>query len=159
MSTANQGPSAEDAPAELVACPDCGAGVPRDDRKCWLCGRVQTPASIGARAPLPAVARTTLNIGSVMVVALFALVVFGAAQEDRTAALGLTVLTLPGFAAMLMASVRGRVRGRPLPLYEKLLVFMTSTALVITLIIGLVVAVYIAFIAWCLYAISTGQFH
>ena len=149
----------DNTPSELVACAECGAAVPRGEPSCWLCGHLMSATAPVAAKPTHSAAHTALNIGAVLIVGLFVLILIGAAQDDPGSALGLLILAVPGLLATVIASTRGRVRGKPLTFFEKVAYFTLSTAAVLSALVVIAVAAFVAFFAWCLFALGSGQMH
>ena len=148
-------------PIDLVTCPDCGAGNPKFERRCWLCRRLldggNAPAAGGAtleRSDLwpPQDVSSTDNVLLVTLaigVIIYAIVCFGVSREAPGIAIALAVIGVAPITATAVTAFRARQEGRLIRLGEVVLRMITGVAVVLGLIGAAGLAAVIAFCMWC----------
>ena len=143
---------------DVNICPNCGADI-SDAPICWLCYSEWKTAEVEAASrtkpnivtpPAP----IQFGVGALLLLITYVAVLCGVFTIAPGWALVLVLLTLPAFIRTAFVARRERGRGRPMDMAEKTLVFLATTGFVI----GLVIAMAIAFYATCWGGLFAGMF-
>jgi hypothetical protein len=139
-------------PAAATHCPDCGAEVPAESLKCWLCHRqlaVQAelvePTS-PFRAPPRRASPAQFSLETLMLVITLIAVCLGVIMAAPGLGILVAIVAAPALVRTLVAGYQERRAGTPMTLSEKLLAFLASTGVAV----AVVVTGWTAFAAACL---------
>ena len=154
----------EDSVLILRTCPHCGAECDAARPRCWLCQGVVTggteivDAEVVAEPPPYAPSDAFFAVVSAVLAAVILLVGLGAALTQPGMAIMLAVIVVPALAATVIRTQRKQARQGYVSWGERLATFVVSAALAVGILSLLGVAAVIALIAFCFYAMATGQF-
>jgi len=143
-------------------CPGCGALIPPEAKKCWLChGRPDDaeeasgstfvpPDPVAATGELPVVqseyqARFQFSLGSMMLLVTLTAVILGVFATVPGLGVALAILAAPALIRTAVLASRRQSTGHPMEVQAKLSVFIGTLALVAVI----VAAAVGAFVATC----------
>jgi len=145
-------------PSDTILCPNCGASMRRDSKRCWLCqvvlsvDPVPRPAAGSPPAAPPQFALSTLLLVMTLVyvgVGLFAI------------APGFVMLyalvVAPALVRLTVAGDRAAQRGAVWSTADKISSFVVSVGIILTAWVGAAVALIIGCLFACSYTVGLGQ--
>ena len=121
----------EEEPIRYVACPECGAEVSQGAGRCWLCGHESgfLAQSAGDVVPEP---RLQFGIASILLTITLVAVMLGVLRLVPGLGITLIVVVTPAFLRVTLFAARQRAAGRPLSIAQKVLTFLSSVSLVVS---------------------------
>ena len=136
----------------MAHCPHCGATLATKANSCWLCflDRMPDPVSRPAlRPPAPVIeprAAYQFGLSTLLLTTTLFAVICGAFAIAPGIGVALVLVVTPALVRTAMNAVRGKVRGRPMSVPEKLGAFIGSVGVVLAICLG----AGAAFVATCL---------
>ena len=150
------------APA-LHPCPHCGADCEVGKRVAgcamanWPATRLSTP-SWSKKAPPHAPSDAFFAVVSGFLAVVVLLVGVGTAFTQPGLAIALAIVVAPALVATLVRTQKQQQRHGYVSWGERLATFVVSAAMVVGVLSALGAAAMIALVAFCFYALATGQF-
>lgn len=153
-----------------LVCSRCGSMNPPYATQCWLCsGGDRASSAVAALVPAdqyvsdPAIARwhartqTICAALLVVCVVLTVLIAIGIAVDQPGALIAFGIVVGPAYLATGLRALRSMTTNEKMDASKLLFTFILSGTFTVLAIFLLVIACFVCFFVWCLYAVASGQ--